>query len=85
MAETIISVKLFARLRDLAGGAESVPVPIEPGATAADLRKQLTEAFPVMAPLLVHSRVAVDHEFADDGTLIRPDAEVALIPPVSGG
>jgi molybdopterin converting factor subunit 1 len=81
----IIDVKLFARLRELAGGAESVPVPLRPGSTAADLRKQLTEAFPVLAPLLVHVAVAVNHEYADDSTVIPPGAEVAIIPPVSGG
>jgi molybdopterin converting factor subunit 1 len=82
---TILDVKLFARLRDLAGGAESVPVTLAEGATVADLRKQLVEAFPELAPLVLKCAVAVNHEFADDATILAPDAEVALIPPVSGG
>jgi molybdopterin converting factor subunit 1 len=82
---TILDVKLFARLRDLAGGAESVPVTVPPGATVADLRKQLVEAFPELAPLVLKCAVAVNQEFADDAAILTPDSEVALIPPVSGG
>ena len=79
-----VTVQLFARARDLAGtGALSVDVP--PGATVADLRRQLAERCPALARLLEHSALAVNNDLAGDGLAIPATAEVALLPPVSGG
>ena len=78
------TVKLFARARDLAGAAE-VTVALPDGATVADLRRALAGARPALAELLARSALAVDSEFADDAVAVRPGAEVALLPPVSGG
>ena len=36
-------------------------------------------------PLLAKSAIAVDEEYANDKQVIRPDAHVAILPPVSGG
>jgi molybdopterin converting factor subunit 1 len=79
-----VRVRLFARARELAG-ADSVAVELPAGATVADLRRRLSEACPALRGLLPRSAVAVNQEFADDGTPISPGAEVALLPPVSGG
>lgn len=75
---------LFAKLRD-AAGSEAVAVQLPPGATVADLRRQLGEAYPALAGLLERSAVAVNHEFADDLHPLQGGDEVAIIPPVSGG
>ena len=77
-------VKLFARARDLAGAGE-VSVTLPDGATVADLRRALSDAYPALAGLLERSALAVDNEFADDTVQISSGAEVALLPPVSGG
>jgi molybdopterin converting factor small subunit len=77
-------VRLFARARDLAG-AMTVVVDLPAGATVADLREQLTAHFPALAGLLPRSALAVQDEFAEDTLVLPPDAEVALLPPVSGG
>jgi molybdopterin converting factor subunit 1 len=77
-------VKLFARARDLAG-ADEVSVALPDGATVADLRRALASAYPALAGLLARSALAVANEFADDAQQVPPDAEVALLPPVSGG
>jgi molybdopterin converting factor subunit 1 len=79
-----VRVRLFARARDLAG-ADVVSVELPAGATVAGLRAALGEACPKLGPLLPRSAVAVNEEFADDATPITPGAEVALLPPVSGG
>ena len=79
-----LTVHLFARARDLAGAA-SVSVDLPPGATVAALRAALAARHPALAPLLARSAVAVDHDFADDDHALTPAAEVAVIPPVSGG
>jgi len=77
-------VKLFARARDLAGAAE-VAVDLPDAATVADLRRRLAADRPALAGLLQRCAVAVDNEFADSDTPLSPTAEVALLPPVSGG
>jgi molybdopterin converting factor small subunit len=79
-----LSVRLFARARDLAGAAV-VTVEMPAGATAGDLRRRLAAAHPALAPLLEHSALAVASEFAGDDRVLPPGAEIALLPPVSGG
>jgi molybdopterin converting factor subunit 1 len=79
-----IRVRLFARAKDLAGAA-AVTVELPPGATVADLRRRLAADHPALAALLERCAVAVDDEFAGDALPLPADAEVALLPPVSGG
>jgi molybdopterin converting factor small subunit len=77
-------IRLFARARDLAG-ADFVEVELPPGATVAELRQAMAAGWPRLAPLLSRSALAVDAEFAEDGRVLAADAEIALLPPVSGG
>ncbi len=79
-----VVVRLFARARDLAG-ADSLPVEVPDGATAGQLRRRLTAACPALNNLVGRCALAVNDEFADDGLTLPPGAEVALLPPVSGG
>lgn len=53
--------------------------------SVGDLRLQLAKEFPAMAPLLARLAIAVDGTLATTTTLVRDGAEVALLPPVSGG
>ena len=77
-------VRLFARAKDLAG-AEAVRVELPPGATVADLRQRLAADHPALAGLLGRCAVAVNDELADDALPLPAAAEVAVLPPVSGG
>jgi molybdopterin converting factor subunit 1 len=79
-----ITVRLFARARDLAG-LERVEFDISESACVADLKQSLAARFPQVAPLLPSLLVAVGTDYADDCTTLAPDAEVACFPPVSGG
>jgi molybdopterin converting factor subunit 1 len=79
-----LTVRLFARARDLAG-ADAVSVELPAGATAADLRRRLAAQCPRLAPLLERSALAVDDEFAEEAQALREGSEIALLPPVSGG
>jgi molybdopterin converting factor subunit 1 len=79
-----MKVRLFARARDLVG-ADVVAVNLPDGATVADLRRGLAAEYPALADLLQHSAVAVNDEFADETMPLPARAEVALLPPVSGG
>ncbi|HUE72769.1 MAG TPA: molybdopterin converting factor subunit 1 [Pirellulaceae bacterium] len=81
----IVRVKLFAVARQRAGiDAVEVELPAV-GATVADLRSAIVEHCPALADVLAHVKVAVNNDYAADGTAIDAKAEVALIPPVSGG
>lgn len=79
-----VQVKLFALARE-AAGADAVTVELPAGATVAELRRHLAEQFPKLAPLVTQMLVAVDAEYADDEHRLEAGAEVACIPPVSGG
>jgi molybdopterin converting factor subunit 1 len=76
-------VRFFARAKDLAG-VESLNL-ADPPATAGLLRRMLADKLPALAPLLAKSALAVDNEFVDDDTPLPAQAEVAVLPPVSGG
>jgi molybdopterin converting factor subunit 1 len=79
-----VPVRLFAVARQRAG-RPVVELDLPDGATVADLKAALAEAVPELAAILAAARFAVDSEYADDASPIRPGAELALIPPVSGG
>jgi molybdopterin converting factor subunit 1 len=79
-----VVVRLFALAKDRAGSAE-VAIELASPATVADLKRALASAFPELAPLVPNLMIAVDAEYAGDSQPIAPGAEVAAIPPVSGG
>ncbi len=78
-----IEVLYFGGARDAAGTARERLA--EPPATVGDLRRALAAAHPGLARVLPRCRIAVDEEFADDGAPLPEGAEVAVVPPVSGG
>jgi len=73
----VVSVRLFAGLRERAGAAR-IEVELPEDATVADLLAAME-----LAPRSCVA--AVNREYADGGTRIAPGDEVALVPPVSGG
>lgn len=77
-------VRLFAVARQLAG-SDSVEVDLPDGATVLGLRNAIQDQFPELAPVIRHAAFAVNTEYAQDETRIPEDAEIACIPPVSGG
>jgi len=79
-----VNVHLFARARDVAG-ASTVTMDLPPGARVGDVRRLLAERYPALASLLERSALAVNDEFAEETLTLRQGAEVALLPPVSGG
>ncbi len=79
-----MSVRLFARARDLAG-ASAVSVDLPEGATVGEMRAALAGQMPALAALLPRCAVAVGGEYAADDRGLRAGEEVAVLPPVSGG
>ena len=79
-----VNVKLFALAKQLAG-SDTIEVELSEAATVNDLRRGLAETCPALEGLMNQMMIAVDSEYADDTTAIMPGADVACIPPVSGG
>ncbi len=79
-----IRVLLFARARDLAG-RDVVELELPAGATVAVLRDQLARELPELGGFVARCAVAVAGEYAGETEVVREGAEVAVIPPVSGG
>jgi molybdopterin synthase sulfur carrier subunit len=76
-----VTVLYFASLRDAAGReSEQLPMPTSLGALYAELRARHGFALPQE-----RLRVAVDGAFVDWDCALREGAEIAFIPPVSGG
>ncbi|MFP5406633.1 MAG: molybdopterin converting factor subunit 1 [Gammaproteobacteria bacterium] len=83
-----ITILYFAGLREALGSAsERVVLPAEV-ATAGELRAWLRERGGVWAEQLAEGRavrMALDQAMAQPFTPLRPGAEVAFFPPVTGG
>jgi molybdopterin converting factor subunit 1 len=80
-----VTVRLFALARQRAGRAEVALRVAEP-ATVAALKAALAAAYPELAPLVPQLMIAIDADYAhDESRLIPRGAEIAAIPPVSGG
>jgi molybdopterin converting factor subunit 1 len=79
-----VTVRLFARLRDIAGISEltrNMPA----GATTADVWRGLVAEFPEMARYDSSISTAVNADYAKMNTVLSDNDEVAFLPPVSGG
>ena len=79
-----VTVRLFARLRDIAGRGE-LSCEIAPGATIGTVWRQLASEYPALEPYerSISSAVNADYVRLDD--LVRDGDEIAFLPPVSGG
>jgi molybdopterin converting factor subunit 1 len=77
-------VKLFAVARQIVG-SETAEVEVQDQATVADVRAALVEKHPELEPTMKHMLIAVESEYAAQQMRLRPEYELALIPPVSGG
>ena len=79
-----VTVRLFARLRDIAGASE-LARELGPGATIGTVWRQLVGEFPALADYERSISSAVNADYARMDTPLRDGDEVAFLPPVSGG
>jgi molybdopterin converting factor subunit 1 len=79
-----VTVRLFARLRDLAGSGELVREVPSP-ATVQTVWQSLTAEMPSLVEYEGTMSVAVNAEYAKMAATVRDGDEVAFMPPVSGG
>jgi len=79
-----VRVKMFAAARE-ALESDQVEIELPEDARVRDLRRALAAEIPRLASLLPHTMIAIDSEYAGDDQPLTPGAEIACIPPVSGG
>lgn len=77
-------VKLFAAARQFAQ-CDQLSLDLPAKATVADLRGAIVEAQPALAQLMPSALIAINTRYARESDPIPANAEIAVIPPVSGG
>ena len=79
-----VTIRLFARLRDLAGNGELVREVPHP-ATVRTVWQTLVTEMPSLAEYERTMSVAVNADYARMSAAVQDGDEVAFLPPVSGG
>lgn len=79
-----VTVRLFARLRELAG-REQWDLDVAAGATVADAWTVVTDAHPSLSPFGRAISSAVNDQFSRMSQPLHEGDDVAFLPPVSGG
>jgi molybdopterin converting factor subunit 1 len=79
-----VTVRLFARLRDIAGAAE-LRRDVSSGATIRTVWHQLVEEFPDFRGYERSISSAVNADYARMDDQVSEGDEIAFLPPVSGG
>ena len=79
-----VTVRLFARLRDLAGAAELIREVPEP-ADARAVWNAMAAEWPALREYEKTLSVAINAEYARMTAAVHDGDEIAFMPPVSGG
>lgn len=79
-----VTVRLFARLRDITGASE-LARDVAPDSTIASVWRQLVGDFPELAGYERSISSAVNADYARMDQTLHEGDEIAFLPPVSGG
>ncbi|MEM8639365.1 MAG: molybdopterin converting factor subunit 1 [Cyanobacteria bacterium P01_G01_bin.54] len=79
-----ITVKLFAAYQEAYQQPE-LHLELPMGTTVAQVRDRLIDEHPELAEWREVTRFGVNYEFVASETVLQPEDELVLIPPVSGG
>jgi len=79
-----VTIRLFARLRELAGAGE-LTRQIPEGSSAMEVWQALAAEFPAMTDYGRSISCAVNEEYSRLTATLHDGDEVAFLPPVSGG
>lgn len=79
-----MTIRLFARLREIAGAAD-LRRQVADGTDARGVWDALVREFPALAPYRSSISCAVNEEYAPFSTRVKDGDEIAFLPPVSGG
>jgi molybdopterin synthase catalytic subunit/molybdopterin converting factor small subunit len=79
-----VRVHLFARYREVAG-KEQVDLELPEGGTVETAWSAVVDRHPQLAQYRPFTLFAVGHDYVEDDHRLKPDDELCLFPPVSGG
>jgi molybdopterin converting factor subunit 1 len=79
-----VTVRLFARLREIAGSGE-LAREVGPGSTIGTVWRELTREFPAFEPYERSISSAINADYARMDAAVKDGDEIAFLPPVSGG
>ena len=79
-----VTVRLFARLGDVAGASE-LARDVGADATVGSLWRQLTMEYPALEPYGRSISTAINADYARMDAPLCDGDEIAFLPPVSGG
>lgn len=79
-----IKILFFATLRERAG-VKSLEFDIPSDMTVEGLKEKLSADYPNLKASMHAAILTVNREYAFEETVIPPNAEIGLFPPVSGG
>lgn len=79
-----VTVRLFARLRDLVGSGDLLRE-VAAGGSVGDVWSGLVREYPAIAPYARSMSCAVNADYAKLTTTVHDGDEIAFLPPVSGG
>jgi molybdopterin synthase sulfur carrier subunit len=77
-----VQIMYFGMLSEITGQSNESSVLAE-GITVGDFKHQIEDKYPLLKGKKF--KVAVNKQISDDSTLIRPNSELALLPPFAGG
>ena len=80
----IVTLLFFAQARECVG-RPSLSLELPEGCRLADALAEVERRHPRLAALRPHLAIAVDQRLAALDAALREGAEIALLPPVSGG
>ena len=79
-----VTVLFFAQARDRAG-SDRASLELPEGSRVSDAMDRVRRAHPSLAELEAHLAIAIDGQLARANAALHDGAEMALLPPVSGG
>ena len=79
-----VHVQFYAQLRDLVGMRE-LDLDLAEGATVCDLLKKIYAQQPALRPHDKSILIGAGVEFVDRNYELKPNEEIAIMPPVQGG
>ena len=77
-------VLFFGMVKELAGKSED-EVNLRDGASVRDVLQHYEDRLPQLKGLRSSLALAVNQQYASPDTVLKPDDEIAVLPPVSGG
>lgn len=79
-----VHLNVFAIYQEVIG-TDRLTLEVNPGTTVGDLCTLLIRQYPDLSRWQTQTRFGVNLDFVPAETLLQPQDEVVLIPPVSGG